>query len=147
MKYELLPQHRVLFIWVKIIASMLTIWLLGVFPRRDLADNFAVIHFIGFFLVLKYVENFVYTSSKSRYRELMLYVKENYPQVWGEDKPYTFDKDPKKVAKLFRGEYDDGTDDMLNEMKFHIKNSERLVIWSFLVSGFAMLVGFFSHTI
>jgi hypothetical protein len=60
------------------------------------------------------------------------YIKK-YPDIWKLLHGPGFEGDPVKTYRFYKGYYDDGTDEKLNQIKFSVSIYEKLFLWTWFV--------------
>jgi len=134
MKYKYSKIQKVFITWEILftvawfVNSVLYIKYEYYYVSRDFAytlpaiHNFIVCVFIGFFYPRRHPSGTAYDP----------YIKDNYPDIWKHLHHQRIECNPTTVLSFCKGEYDDGTDKRLNQIKSSVKVYENLIIWPFL---------------
>lgn len=70
------------------------------------------------------------------------YIKENYPEIWQKLHPWGGRSHNSIATFAFMGgEYDDGSDEKLNQIKFNLKNQIWLIIWPVIICLATWMLG------
>jgi|GEM_PF-4339591 len=68
----------------------------------------------------------------------MLYVKENYPMLWGKN-PDTLDNNNHRAITFIMTQHEGGKDVTLNELRFYMRINFVLAVWAALLAGFIII--------
>ena len=150
-QYSLTKLQQYAFHWLKAFSILCLLSSLAILfvPRlsHDIGmtayDQFAMIlpfaHF-GIWAILWGVST-LFNLGKTKSSLYSPYIKENYPSIWKKLHPWgDLSKNSFTGILFLRGKYDDGKDEVMNEIKFQERTKIKLLIWPFLLVAFIWML-------
>ena len=142
-KFTEITIHHYAFIWLKLFTAICLVCsaLIVIMPRTNHLDKMTVYDQFAFLLpfihfaiwAVLWVAFFFFTMGKIESSVSSKYIKERYPKIWKKLHPWGDYSCGLGYLSFLRGKFDNGTDQLLNQIKNHEKARAILLIWPLLL--------------